>query len=90
MKASSLNSARGWAWIVLVFVLITAPHIFNSIYWTSLFIIVGINILLTSSLRVIWLTGQISIGHAGFMLIGAYTSALLVQPAYLRRRIERD
>lgn len=81
MKASSLNSARGWAWIVLVFVLITAPHIFNSIYWTSLFIIVGINILLTSSLRVIWLTGQISIGHAGFMLIGAYTSALLVMKA---------
>ena len=61
--------------------LIAAPHIFDSIYWTSLFILVGINILLTSSLRVIWLTGQISIGHAGFMLIGAYTSALLVMKA---------
>lgn len=78
MKASSIYTSRALAWIGLIFMLITAPHFFNSIYWTSLFILIGINIILTCSLRVIWLTGQISIGHAGFMLIGAYTSALLV------------
>jgi branched-chain amino acid transport system permease protein len=37
----------------------------------------GINIILAISLRTIATTGQISLAHAGFMAIGAYTSALL-------------
>jgi len=37
-----------------------------------------INIILASSLRAIATTGQMSLAHAGFMAIGAYTSALLV------------
>lgn len=39
---------------------------------------VGINIILASSLNLInGFTGQFSLGHAGFMAVGAYTSAVL-------------
>jgi branched-chain amino acid transport system permease protein len=39
---------------------------------------VGINIVLASSLNLInGFTGQFSLGHAGFMAVGAYTSAVL-------------
>lgn len=40
--------------------------------------IAGINIILATSLNLInGVTGQLSIGHAGFMAVGAYTAALL-------------
>ena len=82
MKAKKY-SVKFLTWITVAVLLITAPVIFDNIYWISLFILITINILLTSSIRIIWLTGQITIGHAGFMLIGAYTSALLVMKASL-------
>ena len=64
-------------WMMPAVFILLIPGAFGSIYWTSLFIMVLINILLTSSIRVIWLTGQISMGHAAFMMIGAYVSAIL-------------
>jgi branched-chain amino acid transport system permease protein len=46
--------------------------------WTVIFIDVGIAIVLAGSLNVVnGLAGQFSIGHAGFMLAGAYASAWL-------------
>ena len=50
----------------------------NSIdpYYLRVIIIVGINIILAVSLNLInGYTGQFSLGHAGFMAVGAYTSA---------------
>src|SRR5579863_8828579 len=50
----------------------------NSIdpYYLRVIIIVGINIILAVSLNLInGYTGQFSLGHAGFMSVGAYTSA---------------
>jgi branched-chain amino acid transport system permease protein len=82
MKAEK-HTVKILAWICAVVILIAAPIVFDNIYWVSLFILIAIKILLTSSVRIIWLTGQISLGHAGFMLIGAYTSALLVMKASL-------
>ncbi len=46
-------------------------------YYLHIFIICGINVILASSLRAITTTGQVSLGHGGFMCIGAYTSAVL-------------
>lgn len=46
-------------------------------YYLHIYIICAINIILASSLRAIATTGQVSIGQAGFMAIGAYTSAIL-------------
>lgn len=46
-------------------------------YYTNIFYVTGINIILAVSLHlVIGITGQFSIGHAGFVSIGAYMSAI--------------
>ena len=45
-------------------------------YYSRIFFLIEINIILTASLALInGYTGQFSLGHAGFMAIGAYTSA---------------
>jgi branched-chain amino acid transport system permease protein len=47
-------------------------------YYLQVFMLILINIILTTSLNVInGFCGQLSIGHAGFMAIGAYSSVLL-------------
>lgn len=47
-------------------------------YYYQIIIYIGINIILASSLNLInGFAGQFSLGHAGFMAIGAYVSALL-------------
>jgi branched-chain amino acid transport system permease protein len=63
--------------IVLVCAMAVAPNVLGSAYWFTIFTTVMINILLTSSLRTMFLVGRISLGHVGFMLVGAYASALL-------------
>lgn len=50
---------------------------FISPYYEVNLILIGINIIMAVSLNLInGFTGQFSIGHAGFMAIGAYTSAV--------------
>lgn len=47
-------------------------------FWSLNIILIGINIILVVSLNLInGFTGQFSIGHAGFMAVGAYLSAVL-------------
>jgi branched-chain amino acid transport system permease protein len=46
-------------------------------YWTHTLVLVIIMILATSSMRAIFRTGEMSLGTAGFMLLGGYASALL-------------
>ncbi len=56
--------------------LITGQYL-NSFYVNTLFTIV-INIMLAVSLHlIIGITGQFSIGHAGFLAVGAYASAII-------------
>jgi branched-chain amino acid transport system permease protein len=52
-------------------------------YWTHILILVIIMILATSSMRAIFRTGEMSLGTAGFMLLGGYASALLSTKAGL-------
>jgi branched-chain amino acid transport system permease protein len=48
-------------------------------YYYKIVILAGINVILAVSLNLInGITGQFSIGHAGFYAVGAYTSASLV------------
>lgn len=62
--------------VVALFQLIAAELFSNSIQ--DILIFAGINIILALSLNlVIGFTGQFSIGHAGFMAVGGYTSALI-------------
>jgi branched-chain amino acid transport system permease protein len=61
--------------LVLVFVINLFTENFDAYYYTIL-IYIGINITLATSLNLInGYTGQFSLGHAGFMAVGAYISA---------------
>ena len=54
----------------------SSPGVSISPYFLQVICLAGINIILAVSLNLInGFTGQFSIGHAGFMAIGAYTSA---------------
>ena len=48
-------------------------------YTRSLLIFAGINVIAAYSFYLPYKTGQVSLGQAGFMAIGAYTSAILTQ-----------
>ncbi len=65
---------------VLVYVVTKALYLTGILntYYIQLIILVGINIVMTVSLGMVnGFTGQFSIGHAGFMAVGAYTSAMI-------------
>ena len=58
-----------------------APSFLNG-YWVRILNLVAVNGILGLSLNLVYgVTGMFSLGHAGFMAIGAYVSAILVLPA---------
>ena len=64
--------------ILFAFFLDKAPTLLNG-YWQRILNLIAINAILALSLNLIYgITGMFSLGHAGFMAIGAYVSALLV------------
>jgi len=71
----------GLAILILLNILIFMEHLGFSIvsrYYKGILILAFINIILAVSLNLInGITGLFSIGHAGFMAVGAYVSALL-------------
>jgi branched-chain amino acid transport system permease protein len=73
---------RAAFWVVAILALIGLQlQVSNWIgpYYYLIMILTGINVILAVSLNLInGITGQFSIGHAGFYAIGAYTSASLV------------
>ena len=62
----------------LIILLFLAP-LFMGNYYMHLAILVFMYVMLTSSLRTIYISGQLSLGHAAFMGIGAYTSAIFAK-----------
>ena len=72
---------KGQALIYLATVVILAllPIFVKSPYTYHIFILTFVYITATSSLRTLAISGQISMGHAAFMSIGAYTSAVLAR-----------
>ena len=76
MKHRRLTSAAGL--LVAVVFLFSLPSLLRSQYWTHVLILSTIWVVMAVSLRCLSRLGQISMGSAGFMLVGAYTSGLLV------------
>lgn len=75
----TLKSYIPWG-IALVLILALAAGVYPNIgyYYQDIFLVAGINIVLAVSLNLInGYTGQFSLGHAGFMALGAYSSAAL-------------
>jgi len=72
---------RGALWAVAVMALLVVVNVaasrFLSPYLLQIVVLCGINVILAVSLNLInGFTGQFSIGHAGFMALGAYGSAM--------------
>ncbi|USK73573.1 branched-chain amino acid ABC transporter permease [Peribacillus frigoritolerans] len=81
---TTLKNSKGF-WLSIVLALIffgimqyaISNGILNPFYINTLMFI-GINIMLATSLHlIIGITGQFSIGHAGFLAVGAYASAVM-------------
>ena len=62
---------------VILLLIIILPLIVTNVYWIHVFILIALMILLTASMRAINRTGEVSLGTAGFMLLGGYSAALL-------------
>jgi branched-chain amino acid transport system permease protein len=67
-----------WAFFIgFLALLFTAPLYLNN-YWLGVSNIIGITIIAAVGLNIlVGYCGQLSIGHAGFIAVGAYTSAIL-------------
>ena len=67
---------RVWLFVLLAF-LFTAPLYWGN-YWLGVANLTGITIIAALGLNILTgYCGQLSIGHAGFIAVGAYTSAIL-------------
>jgi branched-chain amino acid transport system permease protein len=69
--------AKRFALAILVVLLFCVPSVLQNDYWLFVLCLAWINVLLASSLRTIYRTGELSLGQVGFMLLGAYSSALM-------------
>lgn len=66
------------SWIGVGFFLVLLPYLWTNVYTLHVYTLIGIYIIISIGLNIIFgHTGQISLGHAAFYAIGAYTSALL-------------
>jgi branched-chain amino acid transport system permease protein len=68
--------------LVVVAFFLLFPQIVKNPYYIKVWINTFYLIVLTVSLRMIMMTGQVSIAHYAFTGVGAYTSALLVTKAH--------
>ena len=74
VKSKLVKPASLAALIILLFLL---PLFIKQPYYIHVFIITLLYIIVVSSLRTIALSGQVSVGHAAFMGIGAYFSGVV-------------
>ena len=63
--------------IICLFALV--PSVWQNVYWTHVLILTMISVILAAAFRTFMRTGMLSLGTAGFMLLGAYSSALMTK-----------
>jgi len=68
---------RGLTYLILLFGLIAVPALTQDPYLLNLLITTGIWTTSVWGVRVIMSTGQLTLGHAAYMAVGAYASTLL-------------
>ncbi|KEQ22105.1 branched-chain amino acid ABC transporter permease [Paenibacillus tyrfis] len=83
------NKASFWLFLILSAVIYGIVQLLISVEWltpfyTNALIFIAINMILAVSLHlVIGITGQFSIGHAGFLAVGAYVAAIVTMKFHL-------
>src|ERR1700742_1834589 len=80
--SGGLRSSSVIGGAVLVAVLIALPLFVHDAYFLHVLILIGINVMVAVSMWLLGITGLISFGQAGFMFIGAMTTALLTKNAH--------
>jgi branched-chain amino acid transport system permease protein len=71
------NLRRIFLYAILIVFSLLLPLFPVTPYFIHVCIMILTYVIATSSLRTIYISGQVSVGHAAFMGIGAYTSAVL-------------
>jgi len=67
-----------WPFLLLAIVIVVLPRFVRSDYYMGILVFIGINTMLALGLNLLMgYTGQVSLGHAAFYGIGAYTTAIL-------------
>ncbi|MBN1321340.1 MAG: branched-chain amino acid ABC transporter permease [Thermoleophilia bacterium] len=82
MSKQAQKIAKASTFVAIVLLVLAMPWILRSTvkaaaYWTHVLILIGVFILMTSSMRAIFRTGELTLGTAGFMLLGGYGAAVL-------------
>ncbi len=73
-----LRTKTHWALFIGFLVLLFTSPLYLSNYWLSVANLIGITLIAATGLNLlVGYCGQLSIGHAGFIAVGAYTSAVL-------------
>jgi branched-chain amino acid transport system permease protein len=72
------QETKRWGWWIFAILILLLPIIFQDPYLRNILVIFGIYCLLALSLNIIvGYIGEVSLGHAAFFGLGAYTSAIL-------------
>jgi len=67
-----------WVLLSVLFVILFTAPLYWGNYWLGVANLIGITIIAATGLNILTgYCGQLSIGHAGFIAVGAYTSAVL-------------
>ncbi|MGD0353191.1 MAG: branched-chain amino acid ABC transporter permease [Dehalococcoidia bacterium] len=73
-----LRTKTHWAFFIGFLILVFTAPLYLRDNWLGIFNLIGITIIAVTGLNIlIGYCGQLSIGHAGFMAVGAYTTAIL-------------
>ncbi|MBI4333414.1 MAG: branched-chain amino acid ABC transporter permease [Chloroflexi bacterium] len=80
---ATIRTRLQWALFVAFLLFLAAfPLLFPSRYYISIANLIGITVIIVTGLNILTgYCGQLSIGHAGFVAVGAYTSAILTGKA---------
>src|SRR3984885_1005832 len=84
MSRPNFNTRIGvrFALPVLIILLLALPLGVHNQYFLHVMIVIAINVIMAVSMWLLGITGLISFGQAGFMFIGAMTTALLTKNAH--------
>jgi branched-chain amino acid transport system permease protein len=70
---------RAFFWLLAIAAILVCPFMITSPYYLHLLVTIGIFAILTLGLDIVFgYTGEVSIGHASLLGIGAYTSGVLL------------
>ncbi len=73
-----MRTKTHWALLIALLVLLFTAPLYSSNYLLSVFNLIGITVIAAIGLNILLgYCGQLSIGHAGFIAVGAYTAAVL-------------